>query len=265
MTRPRIVVKIGSQIVVRNNKLDIEHIDELCSLIAELFEKYEVIVVISGAVAAGLTRLQLDRKPVDNRQALSTIGQPLLMHLYSTALRKRGLTCTQLLLTVDDFDSRKRCKNASDMVDVLLAQKLVPLINENDLTTVGELVFGDNNKMSAYVTHYFRCALLVILSQVDGYYDSDPKVNRDAKLRKVVHHVEPQELTLAVKPDGIYAARGIVTKLEAAKFLLERKEKMFLCNGHDLTAVKEFLLGGNHASGTLFQPEGEASPIFPTV
>nr|AGT02773.1 glutamate 5-kinase [Angomonas desouzai] len=251
-SRQRIVVKIGSQIIVRNGKLDLEHLDELCQLIAELWEKYELIVVVSGAVAAGLTRLQMDRKPVENRQALSTIGQPLLMHLYSTALRKRNLICGQLLLTADDFDSGKRCRNASAMVEVLLSQRLVPLINENDLTTIGELIFGDNNIMSSYVTHFFGASLLVVLCQVDGYYSSDPKKNPDATLLKVVHEVFPEKMVLESKPNSVYESRGILTKLEAAKYLLERGNKMFLTNGHDLTAARDYLFRGVQSSGTLF-------------
>nr|AGT02409.1 glutamate 5kinase [Strigomonas culicis] len=258
----RIVLKVGSQLVLRDNHVDNSRIEEICHLVADLSKVYEVIVVFSGAVASGMTLLPLDRAPVPNRQALAAIGQPLLMHMYYTGMKKHGLLASQLLLTHDDLDSRKRSENTHRVINKLLSQNIIPTINENDVTAVGELLFGDNNVMSAYATHLFHASMLVVLSRVDGYYDCDPQKHPEARLLKVVHQIAPEALVLEPKPNSVYARRGIVTKLEAAKYLLERGGKMFLTNAYDLEAPRDYLLRGVHNKGTLFvSKEADASVV----
>nr|AGT02714.1 glutamate 5-kinase [Strigomonas galati] len=258
----RLVVKVGSQVVLSDNRVDSKRVEEICGLIADLAKEYEVIVVFSGAVATGLNRRNLDREPVPNKQALSAIGQPLLMHMYYTGLKKHGLLASQLLLTYDDLDSRKRSENTYRVINKLLSQKIIPTINENDLTAVGELIFGDNNVMSAYATYLFHASLLVVLSRVDGYYDSDPQKNPNAKLLKVVNKIEPESLVVEPRPGSVYAQRGIVTKLEAAKYLLERGGKMFLTSAYDLETPRDYLLRGVHEKGTLFINKEENTPVI---
>ncbi len=153
------------------------------------------------------------------------------------------------------MDSRKRTQNARNAMEVLLKNKVLPIINENDVTTTGELMFlgfGDNDQLSAYVTHFFDASLLAILSDIDGYYEENPKENPNAKMRKIVTSISEKELEAEATPNNAFATGGIVTKLKAAKFLLDNKREMFLSSGKDLSVLRDFLLHNLHEKGTLF-------------
>lgn len=157
MRKNRIVIKVGSAILVENQKVNLVRIEALAQLISELSATYEVILVSSGAVASGFTALELDKKILANKQALAAIGQPLLMQIYAKALQPYGILSAQVLFSGYDLDSRKRTQNARNTMEVLLKNKVLPIINENDVTTTGELMFlgfGDNDQLSAYVTHF---------------------------------------------------------------------------------------------------------------
>jgi len=248
----RVVIKVGTHVLTEQNRLARDRIMNLISLIVRLMEKYEVILVSSGAVASGYTKLKLDKKEIGNKQALCAIGQPYLMSVYQKKLEKFGFLAGQILLTADDFDSRKRTANAKKAVEALLSHKVLPIINENDATAIEELVFGDNDQLSAHVTYYFDADLLVILSDIDAYYDSDPKKNENAKALKVVNRIDPKSLEEECSPNHSFATGGIVTKLKAADFLLKKDRKMFLASGFNLKDVENFLLLGKHTGGTLF-------------
>ncbi|EPY28138.1 glutamate 5-kinase [Strigomonas culicis] len=251
----RIVIKVGSSILVENEQVVLERIHDLCKLLADLSNKYEVILVSSGAVAAGYTEVPLDKKRPENKHALASIGQPLLMHTYHEELMRYDLRCSQLLLGSVDFDSRSRTKSAQDSLNVLLRHNVIPIVNENDATALPDWVFGDNDRMAAHVAYFFDADLLVILSDIEGYYDSNPRENPDAKLLKHVHHIPAEALQDEASPNNAFATGGIVTKLKAAQFLLEHERKMFLTSGFDLSLIREYLLDGVHNRGTLFTPE----------
>jgi glutamate 5-kinase len=248
----RVVVKVGTHVLSEQNRLCKERILNLVSFLVSLMEKHEVILVSSGAVAAGYTTLKLDKKLLHNRQAIAAVGQPQLMATYNKKLEKFGKSGAQLLLTADDFDSRKRCSHAKCTIDTLLQNGILPIINENDATATEELVFGDNDQLSARVAHYFGADLLILLSDIDGYYDKDPNKHSDAIMRKVVHEIEESELEIEKSPTFAFATGGIVTKLKAANFLLERQNAMFIASGFDLSDVKSYMLDGVHKGGTLF-------------
>ncbi len=248
----RVVVKVGTHVLSEQNQLSQERILNLVEFLVALMKKYEVILVSSGAVAAGHTTLKLDKTVLHNRQAIAAVGQPKLMALYDKKLEKFGKSGAQLLLTADDFDSRKRCYHAKCTIDTLLENGILPIINENDATATEELVFGDNDQLSSRVAYYFGADLLILLSDIDGYYDKDPHKYQDATMRKVVHEIEPSELEVEKSAHFAFATGGIVTKLKAAHFLLERKKSMFIASGFDLSDVKSFMLEGIHKGGTLF-------------
>lgn len=257
MRKNRIVIKVGSAILVENQRINLARIESLVQLISELSATYEVILVSSGAVASGFTALELDKKVLANKQALAAIGQPLLMQTYAKALEKYGILSAQVLFSGYDLDSRKRTQNARNAMEVLLKNKVLPIINENDVTTTGELMFlgfGDNDQLSAYVTHFFDASLLAILSDIDGYYEENPKENPNAKMRKIVTSISEEELEAEATPNNAFATGGIVTKLKAAKFLLDNKREMFLSSGKDLSVLRDFLLHNLHEKGTLFAP-----------
>ncbi|TLD85351.1 glutamate 5-kinase [Helicobacter sp. MIT 11-5569] len=251
----RIVIKVGSAILVENQRINLARIEALAQLIAKLRSAYEVILVSSGAVAAGYTELKLDKTNLSNKQALAAIGQPLLMQIYANVFEKHKITTAQVLLTAYDFDSRKHTQNARNAMEVLLENKVLPIINENDVIATGELKylgFGDNDQLSAHVTHFFDAYLLAILSDIDAYFDANPKENPNAKMRKVVTQIFEEELHAEATPNNAFATGGIVTKLKAAKFLLEHQKEMFLSNGKDLEVLHDFLMCNIHEKGTLF-------------
>lgn len=251
----RIVIKVGSAVLREDNLLAVNRLNSLVDLIAKLKneKKLEVILVSSGAVAAGNTILNLDRKKVLNRQALAAIGQPLLMKHYKERFREHGLKCAQMLLVAEDFDSRKRSTNAKGVMEILLENNIIPILNENDVIANEELLFGDNDQLAAHAAFYFDADMLTILSDIDGLYDSNPHENPHAKMRKIVNDINPEDLEMVHTPNSEFATGGIVTKLKAANFLLQKNKMMYLSSGFDLKNAYEFLLHGKHISGTLFK------------
>jgi glutamate 5-kinase len=163
----------------------------------------------------------------------------------------------QILLTEDDFDSRKRTKMFQDIIDAHLAHDILPIVNENDITSTPEQLFGDNDQLSANVAQAIKADLLVILSDIDGYYDKNPQEFKDAKIYKVLNELPEGVLNDASTPNDPFATGGIVTKLKAADFMIKHGRRMFLTNGFDLSAAEAFLLNNEHTLGTLFEPKTE--------
>lgn len=251
----RLVIKVGTAVLTEDNKkLALDRIQNLVKLIAKLKNEknLEVILVSSGAVGAGYTVLQLDKKILANKQALAAIGQPKLMKTYQEMFEEYGITAAQMLFIADDFDSRKRSKNARNVMENLLKNKILPIINENDVIATEELI-GDNDQLAAYITHYFKADMLAILTDIDGYYDKNPREFSDAKLQKIVNEISQEELEKVPSANSKFATGGIVTKLKAADFLMQKNIPMYLSSGFDLTNAYDFLVENNHNSGTIFK------------
>lgn len=251
----RLVIKVGTAVLTENNELAINRLNNLVDFIAKLKneKKYEVILISSGAVGAGYTVLQLDKKEISNRQALAAIGQPLLLRHYKKKFREHGIKCAQMLLIENDFDSRKRTKNAQNVMEILLKNDILPILNENDVIANDELLFGDNDQLAAHSAYYFNADMLAILSDIDGYYNKNPREFDDAVLQKEIFEIDEESLRMTHTPNSEFATGGIVTKLKAAKFLMERDIQMYLSSGFDLTNAYEFLVDENHKSGTIFK------------
>jgi len=248
----RIVFKVGSSVLTETNSIAKERMLNLVSLIAETRKKYEVILVSSGAVAAGYTALKLDRKKQISKKVLAAVGQPILMSSYKNKFDIYGVNTAQILLTEDDFDSRTHTEIFQQIVDTTLENGILPIVNENDISTTPEQLFGDNDQLSAHVAHYTNSDMLIILSDIDGYYDDDPHNNPKAKMQKIIHEIKTEELSQAHSPNSEFATGGIVTKLKAANYMLNNNRDMFLCSGYNLTAARSFLLDNIHTKGTLF-------------
>jgi len=251
----RLVIKVGTAVLTQNGQLALERLSALVDLIAKLKneKEYEVILVSSGAVGAGFTSLNLDKKQIANRQALAAIGQPLLLKNYKKRFKDHNITCAQMLLIADDFDSRKRTKNAQDVMEILLENKVLPIINENDVIANDELLFGDNDQLAAHVAFHFKADMLAILSDIDGYYNKNPREYDDAVMQKEVSFISEDELQMKHTANSEFATGGIVTKLKAAEFLMGKKIPMYMSSGFDLTNAYDFLVDGNHNSGTVFK------------
>lgn len=254
MSGKRVVIKVGSHVLTEKGLIAKTRMLALVAFISALkASKYEVILVSSGAVAAGFTQLDIDRTSVANKQALAAIGQPFLLKMYQEMFGMFDLLCSQVLLYAEVFESVEHTEHAKTAIETLLAHKVIPIINENDTVSIEELVFGDNDRLSAHVAHYFDADLLVILSDIDAFYDKDPNKHADAQQRKVVTKLLKEELEAEHSPNNAFATGGIVTKLQAADFMMKHGKEMFLASGFDLSAVKSYLLNGVHKDGTLFK------------
>lgn len=248
----RVVVKVGSAVLTENDTIALLRMRNLVDFLVELRKSYEVILVSSGAVAAGYTALKLDRSILQNKQALASIGQPILMKKYANKFATHNILTAQVLVTAANFKIEDESRKIKDTVDTLLSNGVIPIINENDATTTKELVVGDNDQLSAYVAKYTDSSLLIILSDIDAYYDKDPRTFSDAKVLKIVKSVDANELEQEASPHGAFATGGILTKLKAANYLLNNKIDMVLTSGYNLNDIKSLMLDGNHVGGTLF-------------
>lgn len=248
----RVVVKVGSAVLAQDSAIALERMRALVDFLAELKKKYEVILVSSGAVAAGYTELKLDRNIIKNKQALAAIGQPMLMKKYTKKFKTHNIICAQVLITAANLKKDDDIIRIKNTIDTLLDNGVIPIVNENDATATDELELGDNDQLSAYITKHTNSDMLIILSDIDAYYDCDPRANENAKILKVVNSINQSELEKKVTPNNVFATGGIVTKLKAAHYLLTSNIDMFLASGFDLSDVKSFTLDYNHNGGTLF-------------
>jgi len=253
----RIVIKVGSSVLTETTSIAKQRMLNLVGLIAEARERYEVILVSSGAVAAGYTAVQLNRKVPTSKKVLASLGQPILMSSYKKLFDIFDVTISQILLTEEDFDSRVHTRIVQDIIERTLRNDILPIVNENDISTTPDQLFGDNDQLSAHVAHHIDADILIILSDIDGLYDSNPKENSDAKIRKIVSEIKNEELEQQHTPNSEFASGGIVTKLKAAKYVMDNGIDMFLCNGYDLTTAREFLIEDEHNKGTLFKSKIE--------
>ncbi len=215
------VIKVGSSILTRRDgHLDTEAFRRLAGEISPLMrKKTRVVLVSSGAIAAGVARLGLKDRPrtVPGKQAAAAVGQSRLMLFYEEAFRKHGITVGQILLTHDDLRNRKRFLNARHAMAALLKGGILPIVNENDTVAVEEIMVGDNDNLSALVASLVGAEALVILSDIDGVYEADPKETSGARLVPEVQDPRIKAIT-ARKPSARgLTTGGIVTKLEAAE------------------------------------------------
>ena len=248
----RIVVKVGSAVLTQNGSIALERMQSLVDFLAKLKEGHEIILVSSGAVAGGYTKLQLDRTVIANKQALAAIGQPVLMGKYAKKFAKYNLITAQVLVTAANLAKTEDITRVKNTVETLLQNNVIPIVNENDATATDELEVGDNDQLSAYIAKNIDADMLVILSDIDAYYDADPRENADAKVLKIVHSISEEELSNDVTPNNIFATGGIVTKLKAASYLMDAGIEMFLASGFDLKDAYSFLIYNQHNGGTLF-------------
>jgi len=218
----RLVIKVGSAVLTEKNRIAKKRMLNLVTLIAHLREKYKVILVTSGAVAAGYSALKLDKRKLIGKRALAAAGQPILMTSYKKKFDIYEIDTAQILLTEDDFDSRKRTKMFQEIIDAHLDNDILPIVNENDISSTPEQLFGDNDQLSANVTVATHAELLMILSDIDGYYDKNPHEHSDAKINKIVNEIPPAALLDISSPNDPFATGGIVTKLKAADFLMKK-------------------------------------------
>jgi len=249
----RVVVKVGSAVLTQDGCIALERMKGLVDFLAQLKKDNEVILVSSGAVSAGYTKVHLDRNSIQNKQALAAIGQPILMKKYAKKFALHDIITAQVLVTAANLSHEDEIQRVKNTVDTLLQNGVIPIVNENDATATDELVVGDNDQLSAYITKHTQADILVILSDIDAYYDSDPRQNQHAKVLKVVNKIDKEELEKEVTPNNVFATGGIVTKLKAASYLMQCGIEMFLASGFELDDVRSFMIDGKHNGGTHFK------------
>ena len=217
----RVVLKVGSRVLTgKGRTLSQPVFDRLAREISAARKRgYEVVLVSSGAIAAGMGRLGLLEKPktMPEKQASAAIGQSALMWSYEKAFSFYGEKVAQILLTRDDLSNRNRYLNARNTLLTLLDFGVIPIINENDTVVVQEIKFGDNDNLSALVTNLVNADLLVILSDIDGLYDKDPRVHKGARLIPFVGQVTEEMEQKATGTLSPFSIGGMVTKLQAAR------------------------------------------------
>jgi glutamate 5-kinase len=251
----RIVVKIGSKVLTGDeNDIDAGVISRLAGDIAKLRENgVEVIVVSSGAVAAGRKELGLSGKPrtIPQKQAAAAIGQSRLMRNYEEGFAKHGHKVAQILLTRDDLGNRQRFLNAQDTIATLLSFGIIPIINENDTVAVDEIKFGDNDKLSAMVANLVEAHLLVLLTDIEGFYDADPRINPEASLKRFVEEITKNMEEAAADTGSSVGTGGMATKLLAVKMAAKDGVSSIIINGKIPGALLKALSG--EEIGTFFQ------------
>ncbi len=248
----RVVVKVGSSSLTSpDGHLDGDRVDALvAALVALRHDGREVVVVSSGAIAAGLGPLGLARRPRDlaTLQAAASVGQGALVHRYAEAFGAHGIRVGQVLLTADDVVRRGHYLNARRTLDRLLALGVVPIVNENDAVATAEITLGDNDRLAALVANLVATDLLVLLSDVDGVYDADPRRVPDARLIREVRDLAA--LDVVAGRGGALGTGGMATKLDAARIAAASGVATVIANA---TAVADAVRGD---AGTYVHPHG---------
>ena len=231
----RITVKIGTSTLAHTTgRLNIQRVEKLCKVLSDLKNAgHEIILVSSGAIGMGVGKLNLPGRPADmpGKQAAAAVGQCELMYVYDKLFAEYNHTVAQLLLTGEDIRSEQRSRNVRNTLSRLLELGALPVINENDTISTDEIVIGDNDTLSATVAATVRAELLILLSDIDGLYDSDPHKNPDAKLISVVPELTEDILRLGGGAGSALGTGGMATKLHAAQIATAAGCEMVIANG----------------------------------
>ena len=254
----RIVIKIGtSSLIYPNGNINLSSIDELAFVLADLSNQgKEVILVTSGAIGVGMNQLQLKTRPstIPEQQAVASLGQATLMNIYSQRLASYGKLAGQVLLTRDVIEYPESRKNVTNTLEQLLQMKIIPIINENDTVSVDELdhltKFGDNDQLSAIVAQLTQADLLVMLSDIDGFYSDNPNTNPEATLHHHISEITTEITQQAGGKGSQFGTGGMASKLKAAKRILDHDLAMVLANGKQPKIIFDIIEGA--PIGTLF-------------
>lgn len=255
----RIVIKVGTSTLAHaeSGKLNLYRIEQLIREIADLHNAgKEIIFVTSGAIAAGLGKLGMKSKPqtIPEKQALAAIGQGVLMHIYEKFFAEYGQTIGQILLTKENAADEHARENSRNSFQAVLDMGAIPVVNENDAVAVDEIKIGDNDNLSAIVAAMTGAEVLVILSDIDGLYDGNPKLDKSARLIDEVTEINSEIEHMAGGAGTKLAIGGMFTKIQAAKFATANGVTMLIINGGIVGNLRRALNG--ESIGTIFIREG---------
>jgi len=245
----RIVVKVGSSSVTEGGVISGRKISALVADVAGLLGRgYQVVIVTSGAIStgAGLLKRNVKNLTIPEKQALAAVGQTILMNEYRSAFNKKGLHVGQILLTEDDVKHRTRFLNARHTLDTLLQLGIVPIVNENDSVAVNEIKFGDNDMLSAHVASLINADLLILLSDVDGFYmDMD-----DEEPVEEIYSITERIVDRAGGTGSEYGTGGMMSKIRSAEIIIRFGEKMVIANANTKQVLNRIMNG--EKMGTIF-------------
>lgn len=251
----RIVVKIGTNVLTRNDRLDVGYVSEIAAQVAAVRgENRHVLIVTSGAIGMGARELGLtDRvSQVSMRQACAAIGQPILMNTYRDAFAVHGVTVAQVLLTREILNNRRSYLNLRNAVESLLSLRVLPIFNENDSVSTAEIgsAFGDNDQLSAFIASKIDADLLVMLSDIDALYSDDPRRNPDAVALRTVTALTDEIRSAAGGAGSAFATGGMRTKLKAVSIAERAGCRVLLADGRERDVLRRLIEG--EEIGTLF-------------
>lgn len=257
----RIVVKIGtSSLIYPNGNINLAGIDQLAFVLTDLRNQgKEVILVSSGAVGVGMNKLHIGQRPAEipKQQAIAAVGQAELMNIYNQRFSTYSQQTAQVLLTRDIVEYPESRKNVINTLEELLFMEVIPIINENDTVAVDELdhltKFGDNDQLSAIVAQILKADLLIMLSDIDGFYSENPAVNPQAERYTRITEIDENLMAQAGGSGSSFGTGGMHSKLKAAKRILANEQAMILANGRKPSIIFDLLAGKEY--GTLFAPE----------
>lgn len=257
--KKRVVIKVGSSsLTSRHGEISRRKLEKLADEIALLKDEgHEIVFVSSGAVAAGYRKLGCIDRPTSlpEKQAAASIGQGLLIEAYSEIFLSHGYVASQILITRSDFSDEYRYNNVRNTLNVLLERGIIPIVNENDTVTVDRLKFGDNDTLSAKVAGLVEADQLIILSDIDGLYDSDPRKNDEAKLLEKVYEITPEIEEGAGESGSNVGTGGMKSKIDAVKIAMASGISTFLGKATVSNILGDAVNGD--ARGTYFEVTNE--------
>ncbi len=243
----RIVVKVGTSTLTHaTGRMDIRHVETLCKVLSDVKNAgYEIVLVSSGAIGMGVGKLNLRERPADmpGKQAAAAVGQCELMYVYDKLFNQYNHTIAQILLTGEDLRDDERHRNFSNTVSRLLELGVLPVINENDTVSTAEIAVGDNDTLGALVAESVRADLLIVLTDIDGLYTTDPRHDPQAKLIPEVHEITEQMRESAGGGGTALATGGMATKLIAAEICMKAGTDMVILNGAKPLLIYDILEG----------------------
>ena len=244
-----IVIKIGSALLMdKNKKIRKTWLSEFAKDICDLIKKNKkIIIVSSGAIAMGCKKLNLSKKnlKIDKSQAVASIGQIELMNLFSETFVKQKVNISQILLTLEDTEQRRRALNAKRTFDNLFQLGFVPVVNENDTIATTEIKYGDNDRLAARVAQISGADSLILLSDVDGLYTKNPKIYKNAELLKEIKNIDKNIEKIATKSIGEHGTGGMKTKIDAAKICQLSGCLMVIANGLLIRPIRKIISDNN--------------------
>ena len=281
----KVVVKIGSNSIVdsKTKKIKSKWLDNLCKDIAELNKTKKIVIVCSGAIALGAKSISNTKlRKLEDKQAAASVGQIELAHQWRNKLGKYKIGVSQILLTLEDSEERRRYLNARNTISSLQSKNIIPIINENDTVATEEIKYGDNDRLAARVAQMIDADLLVLLSDVDGLYDKNPYKNKDAKKINEIFKINKTIEQMGNTQTSSLGSGGMVTKIAAAKICMnngcdtiithyEKKHPLFsisksnssifFANKNPSSSRKQWLLNHLHSSGFIRIDEGASKAV----